>query len=81
MAVVLRMKKFGTKKQLSFRVVAMEKTKRRDGRVLEEMGSYSPKKKSDNFHLKPERIKYWLSVGAQPSATVERFIKKMNIAQ
>jgi small subunit ribosomal protein S16 len=48
----------------------------RDGKFIEELGTYQPLKKGDNFKVDLERAKYWLSKGAQPSETVASFIKK-----
>ena len=52
----------------------------RDGKFIEELGTYQPLRKGDNFTLNLERAKYWLSKGAQPSETVASFIKKANKA-
>ena len=48
----------------------------RDGKFIEEIGTYQPLKKGDNFTLKLDRAQYWVSKGAQPSDTVASFIKK-----
>ncbi|MBD3296788.1 MAG: 30S ribosomal protein S16 [Candidatus Omnitrophica bacterium] len=76
MAVVLRLKRFGSKKMPFYRIVAMDKANKRDGKPLEEVGSYDPKKGEENAVLKKDRIKYWLENGAQPSQTVKSLIKK-----
>ena len=76
MAVVIRLARYGTKKRPYYRVVAAEKTFRRDGRFLEVVGTYSPKTNPPAAALKNERIQYWLSVGAKPSALVRALIKK-----
>jgi small subunit ribosomal protein S16 len=52
----------------------------RDGKFIEEIGTYQPRKKGDNFKLDMDRAKYWLSKGAQPSDTVASFIKKASKA-
>lgn len=61
-----------------FRIVAIDGRQPRDGRVIEELGSYDPhvKNKEERVTLVPARIKYWLSVGAQPSENVGVFLKK-----
>ena len=77
MAVVLRLKRMGAKKTPFYRIVAVDKSKKRDGRVIEEVGYYDPKKKGgDNVSLDKERVDYWLGVGAVPSETVKSFIKR-----
>jgi len=72
------MKSLGRKHRPYFRIVAIDSRQPRDGRILEELGSYDPMVKStdDRVRLKPERIKYWMSVGALPSEKVAVLIKK-----
>ena len=76
MAVVLRLKKMGAKKKPFYRIVAINKSDKRDGRVIEEVGHYDPKKNDDNIKLKEDRIEYWLKEGAKPSETVKSILKK-----
>jgi len=79
MSVVLRLKVFGTKKKPFYRIVAMTKSTKRDGRALEELGSYDPKKGRDQVTLDRERVEYWLKTGAKPSETVKSIIKRLEI--
>jgi small subunit ribosomal protein S16 len=76
MAVKIRMKRVGAKNKPAFRIVVTDGRSPRDGRFIEEIGTYLPQKKSDKFKLDLERAKYWVSKGAQPSETVASFIKK-----
>ena len=76
MAVRIRLKRVGTTNAPAYRIVVADNRSPRDGRFIEEIGSYSPLKAGDNFVLKLERAKYWLSKGAQPTETVASFIKK-----
>ena len=76
MAVKIRMKRVGAKNAPVYRIVVADGRSPRDGRFIEELGTYQPLKKGDNFTLDLERAKYWLSKGAQPSETVASFIKK-----
>ena len=78
MAVRIRMKKMGKKHRPFFRICAVDGRKPRDGRVLEELGTYDPMVGETDARalLKGERIDYWLSVGAQPSDKVRILIKK-----
>ena len=78
MSVVLRLKVFGTKKKPFYRIVAMTKSTKRDGRALEELGSYDPKKGRDQVTLDRERVEYWLKAGAKPSETVKSIIKRLD---
>jgi small subunit ribosomal protein S16 len=77
-AVRIRMKKMGRKHRSYFRIVAIDHRQPRDGRVIEELGSYDPQVRNteERVKLKPDRIKYWMSVGALPSENVAIFIKK-----
>ena len=70
------MKRVGTKNMPAFRIVVADSRSPRDGKFIEEIGTYNPLKKGDNFSLKLDRAQYWLSKGAQPSDTVASFIKK-----
>ena len=72
------MKMLGRKHRPYFRIVAIDGRQPRDGRIIEELGSYDPmvKDTDERVRLKPERIKYWLGVGAQPSEKVSVLLKK-----
>lgn len=78
MAVKIRMKKLGRKHRPFFRICAVDSRSPRDGRVLEELGTYDPMIPDTDARvvLEAERLCYWLSVGAQPSDKVKVFIKK-----
>jgi small subunit ribosomal protein S16 len=77
-AVRIRMKRLGRKHRPYFRIVAIDHHQPRDGRVIEELGSYDPmvKNTDERVKLRPERVKYWMSVGAKASENVEILIKK-----
>jgi small subunit ribosomal protein S16 len=72
------MKMLGRKHRPYFRIVAIDGRQPRDGRVIEELGSYDPmiKDTDERVKFKPDRVKYWLSVGAQPSENVAVFLRK-----
>jgi small subunit ribosomal protein S16 len=70
------MKRVGAKNAPVFRIVVADSRSPRDGKFIEEIGTYQPRKKGDNFTLDLDRAKYWLSKGAQPSDTVATFIKR-----
>ncbi len=72
------MKRVGAKNAPVYRVVVADGRSPRDGKFIEEIGTYQPQKKGDNFTLDLERVKYWLGKGAQPSDTVASFIRKLN---
>ena len=74
------MKRVGTKNTPAFRIVVADGRSPRDGKFIEEIGTYLPLKKDNNVTLKLDRAQYWLSQGAQPSDTVASFIKKLTKA-
>ena len=78
MSVRIRMKQFGRKHRPYYRICAMDIRRPRDGRVLEQLGTYDPLVPETDARavLNGERIAYWLSVGAQPSDKVQVLIKK-----
>jgi small subunit ribosomal protein S16 len=81
MAVKLRMKQFGRTNRPEFRIVAADARSPRDGRIIENLGWYHPLETAAEkvLHMDEERIKYWLSVGAQPSETLVSIFKKRGI--
>jgi small subunit ribosomal protein S16 len=76
MAVKLRLKRIGAKNTPVYRIVATDSRNPRDGKFIEELGTYHPLQAGHNFTLQLERAEYWIKVGAQPSETVASFIKK-----
>ncbi len=81
MAVRIRLKRTGRRHRPFYRVVAVDKAKPRDGKVIEELGFYDPinKDAEKQVSLKQERIEYWLSVGATPSETVHGILRRNGI--
>ena len=76
MAVAIRLRREGALNRPYFKVVVADKRSPRDGKFIEIVGTYDPKKSGMNSTLKLERIEYWISKGAQPSDTVRSLIKK-----
>ena len=76
MAVTLRLARFGRTHSPHYRVVASEKGTKRDGRFIERLGNYFPLKEPATIVLKEDRVRYWLSVGAQTTPLVRSIIKK-----
>jgi small subunit ribosomal protein S16 len=70
------MKRMGAKNNPVFRIVVADGRSPRDGKFIEEIGTYQPLKKGDNVVLDYERARLWISRGAQPSETVASFIRK-----
>ena len=79
MAVRIRMKRLGRKHRPFYRICAMDSREKRDGKTIEELGTYDPmvREKSERVHLDMERVDYWLGVGAQPTEKVAVLIKKV----
>ncbi len=69
------MKRIGTTNTPVYRIVVADGRSPRDGKFIEEIGTYHPLQKDDNVVLKLDRAEYWLKNGAQPSDTVASFIK------
>ena len=78
MAVRIRMKQMGRKHRHFYRIVAIDHRQPRDGRVIEELGTYDPHvpDSDKSVTLVPARIEYWMSVGAKPSEHVAVLLKK-----
>ena len=72
--VKLRLARFGAKKKPFYRIVAADAHGKRDGRFIEMVGTYNPLLDPPEVRLVEERIRYWLSVGAQPTDVVNRLI-------
>ena len=78
--VSIRLARIGKKKKPFYRVVVIEKRNPRNGRFVEIVGTYDPLKDPAEVKLEADRIKFWLSKGAQPSDTVRSFIRRQKIA-
>ena len=76
MAVKIRLKRAGAKNNPVYRIVVADGRSPRDGKFIEELGTYQPLQKGTNFTVDLERAQYWLGVGAQASDTVSGFIKR-----
>ena len=75
MAVKIRLKRLGKIRVPQYRIVVVDSRKKRDGRVLEEIGKYHPKEEPSFIEVTSDRAQYWLGVGAQPTEAVEAILK------
>ena len=75
----IRLRRTGAKKQPAYRVVVAESTAPRDGTFLEILGHYNPLTNPTTFEIKEERVREWLSRGAQPSDRVARLLTSRGI--
>jgi small subunit ribosomal protein S16 len=82
MAVKLRLKRMGRRHTACYRLTAMDARRPRDGRVLEELGTYAPDHPdaAKQFQVNVDRVRHWLSVGATPSDTVGQLLAKQGIS-
>jgi small subunit ribosomal protein S16 len=74
--VKIRLKRVGAKNAPVFRIVVADQRSPRDGKFIEEIGTYHPLKTGTNFNIQLDRAEHWISKGAQPSETVASFIRK-----
>lgn len=80
--VKIRLKRFGAAKRPCYRVVVMDSREPRDGRCIEELGTYQPIAAADSqITLNEDRVKYWIGVGAQPSDIVAKLMNKKGLAK
>ena len=75
MAVKIRLKRIGKIRTPYYRIVVADSRKKRDGRVIEEIGTYNPKTEPSTISVVSERAQYWLGVGAQPTEAVAAILK------
>jgi len=71
----IRLKRMGKIHYAYYRVVVVDSHKKRDGRVIEEVGTYNPNTQPSTIQVKSDRVQYWLGVGAQPSDPVLSLLK------
>ncbi len=77
--VKIRLKRMGQKKAPIYRIVVSDSRSPRDGRFIEEIGTYNPGTDPSTFTVNEELAKKWLANGAQPTATVEKILKAAGI--
>lgn len=81
MAVKIRLKRMGQKKAPFYRIVVADSRAPRDGKFIDEIGTYDPTKNPSAFHVNEEAAKKWLSNGAQPTDTVNKIFKVAGIVK
>lgn len=79
MAVKIRLKRTGAKKNPFYRIVVADERMPRDGRFIEQVGTVDPSKNPAEIVLKEDAIKKWLANGAQPTDTVRAYLKKQGL--
>ncbi len=79
MAVKIRLARHGATKRPYYRIVVADSESKRDGRFLENVGTYDPKTEPARVTFKAERVRYWLERGATPTDTVRSLLKKQGL--
>ena len=79
MAVKIRLRRIGAKKAPSYRIVVADSRSPRDGRFIEQIGSYNPMTDPAEIKIDAEKAQKWLATGAQPTETVKSLLKKSDI--
>ena len=75
--VKIRLRRMGAKKAPYYRVIVADSRSPRDGRFIEELGTYDPMAEGEKIKVDLERTKYWIANGAQPTDTVRGLLKKL----
>lgn len=76
MAVAIRLTRQGSKDRPYYKIIVTDSRARRDGRYIEQVGSYDPMKEGENYTIDLAKVDSWIAKGAQPSETVASMIKK-----
>ncbi len=79
MAVKIRLTRMGTRKKPYYRIIVADSASPRDGKFIEIVGSYDPKKDPAVIGLKEDRVKEWIAKGAEPTLTVSQLLRKKGI--
>ena len=79
--VKIRLRRLGQKKAPFYRIVVADANSPRDGRFIEEIGTYDPTKDPSEYHVNEELAKKWLANGAQPTATVNSIFKPTGVVK
>ena len=79
--VKIRLRRMGAKKEPYYRIVVADSRFPRDGRCIEEIGTYDPSAEGEKVKVDMERVKYWIANGAQPTDTVRGLLKKSGAIQ
>lgn len=77
--LAIRLARMGKRKKPCYRIVVIEKTRPRNGRFVEIIGTYDPLREPADVRFKEDRVKYWLGVGAQPTETVRSFFARRKL--
>ncbi|HEY5792109.1 MAG TPA: 30S ribosomal protein S16 [Chthoniobacterales bacterium] len=76
MAVAIRLRREGARNHPYYKIIVADQRSPRDGKFIEILGTYDPKREGENFSIALDRAEYWVGVGARPSQTVNSLINK-----
>ena len=79
--VKIRLKRMGAKKKPFYRIVVADSRSPRDGKFIDQVGTYDPRTNPSQFNIDAEKVKKWLANGAQPTDTVKKLLKISGIAE
>jgi small subunit ribosomal protein S16 len=79
MSVVIRLSRGGAKKAAHYQIVVADSRKPRDGRLVEQIGSYNPRRDEEGVRVNAERASHWLACGAKPSPAVRKLLRKAGV--
>ncbi len=79
MSTIIRLKRFGASNQPAYRIVVTDSRKKRDGKVIEEIGHYNPRTEPSTMVVDEDAAKRWLGHGAQPSNQVRNIFKRLGL--
>lgn len=78
--VRIRLRRTGSTKQASYRVIVADQHSPRDGQFIENVGHYNPRTNPPTFEINRERVAYWLENGAQPSDSVAQMLRNIDLS-
>jgi len=80
MSVVIRLSRGGAKKAPHYQIVVADSSKPRDGRLVEQIGTYNPRRDEEGVWVNAERASHWLACGAKPSQAVRKLLRKAGVS-
>jgi len=79
MSVVIRLSRGGAKKAAHYQIVVADSSKPRDGRLVEQIGTYNPRRDEEGVRVNAERASHWIACGAKPTQAVRRLLRKAGV--
>jgi small subunit ribosomal protein S16 len=79
MSVVIRLSRGGAKKAVHYQIVVADSSKPRDGRLVEQIGTYNPRRDEEGIRVNTERASHWIACGAKPTQAVRKLLRKAGV--